>query len=54
MTDVAYRYRRGIQLRPLDSRELPPQAGIGVYERDPDGLPATARVYDDEPPDERS
>ena len=27
--------------------ELPPQAGIGVYERGPDGLLAAARVYDD-------
>ncbi len=26
---------------------LPPQAGIGVYERGPDGLLAAARVYDD-------
>jgi ketosteroid isomerase-like protein len=33
------------------SHELPPQAGIGVYERGPDGLLAAARVYDDvEPP----
>jgi len=31
--------------------DLPPQAGIGVYERGPDGLLAAARVYDDvEPP----
>jgi limonene-1,2-epoxide hydrolase len=27
--------------------ELSPQAGIGVYERSPDGLLAAARVYDD-------
>jgi len=27
--------------------DLPPQAGIAVYERDPDGLLAAARVYDD-------
>jgi hypothetical protein len=27
--------------------ELPPQAGIGVYERGPDGLLAAARIYDD-------
>ncbi len=26
---------------------LPPQAGVGVYERSPDGLLAAARVYDD-------
>ena len=31
--------------------DLPPQAGIGIYERGPDGLMAAARVYDDiEPP----
>jgi ketosteroid isomerase-like protein len=29
------------------SHELPPQAGIAVYERGPDGLLAAARVYDD-------
>ncbi|MGO9782749.1 MAG: nuclear transport factor 2 family protein [Streptosporangiaceae bacterium] len=29
------------------STDLPPQAGIGVYERGPDGLLAAARVYDD-------
>jgi hypothetical protein len=30
---------------------LPPVAGLGVYERGPDGLLAAARVYDDvEPP----
>jgi hypothetical protein len=27
--------------------ELPPQAGLGVYERGPEGLLAAARVYDD-------
>ena len=33
------------------SHALPPQAGLGVYERGPDGLLAAARVYDDvEPP----
>ncbi len=26
---------------------LPPQAGIGVYERNPDGLLAAVRIYDD-------
>jgi limonene-1,2-epoxide hydrolase len=31
--------------------DLPPQAGLGVYERGPDGLLTAARVYDDvEPP----
>ena len=29
------------------THELPPQAGIGVYERDPDGLLAAVRFYDD-------
>jgi len=29
------------------SRDLPPQAGIGVWERGPDGLLAAVRVYDD-------
>ena len=28
-------------------RNLPPQAGIGVFERGPDGLLAAVRVYDD-------
>jgi hypothetical protein len=33
------------------SHALPPQAGLGVYERGPDGLLAAVRVYDDiEPP----
>jgi hypothetical protein len=33
--------------------DLPPQAGLGIYERGPDGLLAAARVYDDiEPPAE--
>ena len=27
--------------------DLPPQAGLGVYERSPDGLLAAARIYDD-------
>jgi ketosteroid isomerase-like protein len=29
------------------SHDLPPQAGVGVYERGPDGLLVAARVYDD-------
>jgi len=29
---------------------LPPQAGIAIYERGPDGLLAAARVYDDVDP----
>jgi len=29
------------------SRDLPAQAGIGVFERGPDGLLAAARIYDD-------
>jgi len=33
--------------------DLPPQAGLGVYERGPDGLLAAVRVYDDvQPPAE--
>ena len=36
-------------------RELPPQAGLGVWERGPDGRLAAVRVYDDvEPPPEPS
>jgi ketosteroid isomerase-like protein len=31
-------------------RELPVQAGIGVYERDPGGLLAAVRIYDDVDP----
>jgi limonene-1,2-epoxide hydrolase len=35
--------------------DLPPQAGLGVYERGPDGLLTAARAYDDvEPPAELS
>jgi hypothetical protein len=29
------------------SHDLPPQAGIGVYERGPGGLLAASRIYDD-------
>ena len=37
------------------SHDLPPQAGIGVYERGPDGLLAAVRIYDDvEPPAEHA
>ena len=36
------------------SHDLPPQAGIAVFERDRDGLLAAARIYDDvEPAPER-
>jgi hypothetical protein len=28
-------------------RDLPPQAGLGVFERSPDGLLAAVRLYDD-------
>ena len=36
------------------SHDLPPQAGLGVYERGADGLLAAVRIYDDvEPPVER-
>ncbi len=35
--------------------DLPPQPGIAVFERSPDGLLSAARVYDDvEPPVNRS
>ncbi|MCE0765763.1 nuclear transport factor 2 family protein [Pseudonocardia kujensis] len=35
------------------TRDLPPQAGLGVFDRGPDGLLAAARLYDDaEPPDD--
>ena len=35
--------------------DLPPQAGLGVYERGADGLLTAARAYDDvEPPPELS
>lgn len=36
------------------SHDLEPQAGIGVYERGPDGLLAAVRVYDDVEPPTRS
>jgi hypothetical protein len=39
--------RPRVQLRALGSHELPPQAGIAVFERSPDGLLAAVRVYDD-------
>jgi hypothetical protein len=33
------------------SYDIPPQAGIAIFERGPDGLLAAVRVYDDvEPP----
>jgi limonene-1,2-epoxide hydrolase len=36
------------------SHDVPPQAGIGIYERGPDGLLAAVRIYDDvEPPVEQ-
>jgi len=41
-------YALGVQLRPLGAATTcRPQAGIGVYERGPDGLLAAVRVYDD-------
>ena len=37
------------------SHAVPPQAGLGVFERGPDGLLAAVRVYDDvEAPVEQS
>jgi hypothetical protein len=32
---------------PILQHQLPPQAGLGVYERGRDGLLAAVRVYDD-------
>jgi limonene-1,2-epoxide hydrolase len=38
-----------------DPQHVPPQAGIGVFERNDDGLLAAARIYDDvQPPRHRS
>lgn len=54
MTDDGVRCAAEYNRVRWDSHELPPQAGTGVCERGPDGLPAAARVYDDaEPPYER-
>jgi limonene-1,2-epoxide hydrolase len=51
VTDDAVRCAVEYNLVRWGSHDLPPQAGLGVYERGADGLLAAARVYDDvEPP----
>jgi hypothetical protein len=49
--ELAHRQTRAAgQADPVGQRgshELPPQAGIGVYDRGPGGLLAAARFYDD-------
>ena len=51
MTDDGVRCALEFNCVRWGSHDLLPQAGIGVYERGPDGLLAAARVYDDiEPP----
>jgi ketosteroid isomerase-like protein len=51
MTDDGVRCALEYNFVRWGSHDLPPQAGIGVYERGPDGLLAAVRVYDDvEPP----
>ncbi|MEA2198306.1 MAG: hypothetical protein QOJ25_2357 [Solirubrobacteraceae bacterium] len=46
-TDDGARYALEYNCVRWGSHDLPPQAGIGVYERGPDGLLAAVRVYDD-------
>jgi hypothetical protein len=46
-TDDGVRYALEYNCTRWGSHELAPQAGIGVYERGPDGLLAAVRVYDD-------
>ncbi|MGF7236456.1 MAG: nuclear transport factor 2 family protein [Frankia sp.] len=51
VTDDGVRYALEYNCVRWGSHDLPPQAGIGVFERGPGGLLAAARVYDDvEPP----
>ena len=51
MTDDGVRCALEFNFVRWGSHDLTPQAGIGIYERGPDGLLAAARVYDDvEPP----
>ncbi len=51
VTDDGVRYALEYNCVRWGDRDLAPQAGIAIYERDPDGLLAAARVYDDvEPP----
>jgi hypothetical protein len=47
VTDDGVRYAVEFNCTRWGTRDLPLQAGIGVYERDADGLLAAARVYDD-------
>jgi hypothetical protein len=47
MTDDGVRCALEFNCVRWGSHHLPPQAGIGVYERGPDGLLAAARIYDD-------
>ena len=47
MTDDGVRCAVEYNLLRWGRHDLPPQAGIGVFERGPDGLLAAARVYDD-------
>ena len=47
MTDDGVRCALEYNCVSWGSHDLPPQAGIAVFERDPDGLLAAARVYDD-------
>jgi SnoaL-like domain len=47
MTDDGVRCAVEYNLVRWGRHDLPPQAGIGVFERGPDGLLAAARVYDD-------
>jgi limonene-1,2-epoxide hydrolase len=46
-TDDGVRYALEYNCVRWGSHDLPPQAGLGVYERGPDGLLAAVRVYDD-------
>ena len=51
MTDDGVRCALEFNCVSWGSHDLTPQAGLGVYERGPDGLLAAVRVYDDiEPP----
>jgi len=47
VTDNGVRCALEYNLVRWGSQDLPPQAGLGVYERDRDGLLAAVRVYDD-------
>jgi hypothetical protein len=47
VTDDGARCALEFNCRRWGSHDLPPQAGLAVYERGPDGLLAAARVYDD-------